>query len=91
MASKFNLLPSSSKDKLQCFCRNELHDLLGHGNDLLEGVITNGAKSWPPSIPEIHAVQYYGMNLLSKILSGKHEEVSEFERQFYNNLCRLGY
>ena len=62
--------------KIQHVFRNELHDLLGHGNDLLEGVITNGAKDWPPSIPEIHAVQYYGMKLLSKILSGKHEEVN---------------
>jgi hypothetical protein len=63
--------------------RNELHDLLGHGNDLLEGVITNGAKDWPPSIPEIHAVQYYGMKLLSKILSGKHEEVRAFGQTFF--------
>ena len=52
--------------------------MLHQATELLEGVIANGTKDWPPSVPEIHAVQYYGVNLLTKILSGKHEEVGQF-------------
>ena len=57
------------------YVRNEINKLLNGATELLEGVIANGTKDWPPSIPEIHTVQYYGVHILTKILSGKHEEV----------------